>query len=304
MVPMAFLISYPRTRGVRELQLHRLAALIVRIIQYRDRHRPGGLPGGKRQRPAGGGIVLPGNRRPVPREIVHRHRTRRGPAQAHHKVQLRTCAFLHGGIGHRYPHRTVDPRREGGRVRAPILRAHSTRRPAGRRWRERHRHRLVGGGFDPDPPMVEPPVLLAYPRLRTPGHPEQRPDVRLRALRHRRVEGKLQPERRLPVMLRRYGRETRRERSEGLLTLRHRTGHLQGGSNRQHHALRRAQRARLRARTLQRREYRHRTAPGGLKRQLPQVLAPVHLRGGRHRPAAHHQRMVAHVLAALSPHPR
>ena len=90
------------------------------------------------------------------------------PASAHRcaSCERRVRAFLHLRIPDREARRALDLRRRRGRERACVLRAYRARRPAGRRWRQRHRDRLVRGGLNLDTPAVEPLVLAAYLRLR------------------------------------------------------------------------------------------------------------------------------------------
>ena len=72
-----------RARRVRERQRQGFATLVMGIVEHRHRHGFLGLASGEGQRPAGCGVVRPGRGRAVRGRIVHRHRTRRRPAERH-----------------------------------------------------------------------------------------------------------------------------------------------------------------------------------------------------------------------------
>ena len=86
-----------------------------------------------------------------------------------------------------------------------------------------------------------------------------------------------QPERARPVMLSRHRHEARQQRRW--------TRHAVPRRRRQRLPVRRAERARLRAGTVQRHQDRHRTRTRRLHRELPQVRTLVHAPCSRHRPA-------------------
>ena len=181
------------------------------IVEHWYRDGLLGLARGEGQRPARRRVVRPGRGRAVRGRIVHRHRARRRPAESDREGERRVRRFLHLRIRDAEPGRTLNLRREAGGERAPIVGAHRPCFSAGRRWRQRHRDRLVRGGLDLDPPVVEPSVFSAQLPHRPSARPEQRPDLALRALRHRCAEGELDPELGVPIMLGRHRHEARCE---------------------------------------------------------------------------------------------
>ena len=86
MVPIAEPVGDARSRCVRECERHRLAALIVAVVEHRDLDRLRRLARGEAQRPALCGVVLARDRGPVRGRIVHGNR---GMARA-----------VEGGVGH------------------------------------------------------------------------------------------------------------------------------------------------------------------------------------------------------------
>ena len=206
--PGRLAVRQPPARGVRQRQRHRLPALVVIVVEHRDRDRLRGLARREAERAAGGGIVGARRGRAVRRGVVHRHRAGRRPAERDREGQRLARVLMHPGVGHRDPHRPGDGRRHGALKPAAVRGLHRSA------WQP-HRHRRVRVRLDGDrPALIVPLRLAARPRDVTVRHRERRVPQRLVAQpRHVLAEGQPEGERLpSPGVLGRHVGEGRRQR--------------------------------------------------------------------------------------------
>ena len=213
--PPRLAVGDARARGVRQRQLEQLLALVVRVVEDRDRDRLLPLPRREGERAARRRVVLARPRRDVPRRIVHRHLARRPAAQRDPERDGGVAPLERRAVLHLKRRRAGYRQLERAPELAPVRRAHRALRRAVRRRRQGQRHRTVG--LRPDSQLPQVAALVHPPRARHLGavQPQRRQHL-LGARRHRRAERDAHLETLPAVVLGRSRRHVRRQRPRGI----------------------------------------------------------------------------------------